>query len=51
MKRSIAGVELTVTPDNDTGDESVVPVAGFLWSSLRRCSYNYLEEIKKLSYI
>lgn len=42
-KRSITGAELTVPPAVKTGDESVVAAAGFLWSSFRRCSYNYFE--------
>lgn len=37
-KRSITGTELTVPPAVETGDESVVAIAGFLWSSFRRCS-------------
>lgn len=37
-KRSIAGAELMVPPTVDTGDESVVAMAGFFCSSFRRCS-------------
>lgn len=42
-KRSIAVAELMVPSAVETGDESVVPGAGFFWSSFRRCSYNNLE--------
>lgn len=37
-KRSIAGAELMVPPAVVTGEESVVAVAGFFWSSFRRWS-------------
>lgn len=42
-KRSIVGAELMVPPNVETGEESVVAVAGFFWSSFRRCSYNNKE--------
>lgn len=41
-KRSITGTELMVPPAVETGDESVVATAGFLWSSFTRCSWNYI---------
>lgn len=42
-KRSMAGAELMVPSTVETGEESVVAVAGFFWSSFRRCSYHNLE--------
>lgn len=39
-KRSIVGAELMVPPVVETGEESVVAIVGFFWSSFRRCSYN-----------
>lgn len=39
-KRSMDGATLIVPPVVDKGEESVVAIAGFFWSSFRRCSYN-----------